>query len=159
MPSVDYADEGRLGIFRHQRLPAPAGLRDRGRRKLVEDRLAEAAERRAAPQKMRQRVAFAFAPLLRGQANPPDSARHAPRFDDESVRPFLRDASGQAAGLVLGDERQGGAGRKSIEGLADEVGSVPNGQAPEVDFRRIRHAGHVLAERSALLLEEPPERT
>jgi hypothetical protein len=65
---------------------------------------------------------------------------------------LLGDTRRETAGLVFGDKRKGRTSRQAVESFADEIRTVPEWKTPKIDFRRARHAGHVLGKRSALLL-------
>jgi len=84
----------------------------------------------------------------------PHPAGDAARFHDEAIRPLLTDARGQRSRFVLSNEGKRASRRETIESFADLVGAFPRRESPQINFRRLCHAGHVLAGVSALLPEK-----
>ena len=84
----------------------------------------------------------------------PHPARDAARFHDKAIRPLLADARGQRSRFVLGYEGKRASRRETVERFADLVGAFPRRESPQINFRRLCHAGHVLAGVSALLPEK-----
>ena len=84
----------------------------------------------------------------------PHAARDAARFHYKTIRPLLTDPHGQCPRFVLGDERKRASRRETVESFADLVGAFPRRESPQINFRRLCHARHVLGALSALLPEK-----
>jgi hypothetical protein len=108
---------------------------------------------RATGEKGNQRIAPpAQTTGARRDADPPQPTAYPACLYDIMLWMLLGNARREAARLVFGYEREGGSRRQAIEGFTDQIRTVPERKTPQIDFRRVRHAGHVLGKRSALLL-------
>ena len=95
--------------------------------------------------------AQAFSTSKRASGHCPNAATDATRLDDEAVRTILGHAGREGSRLGVCYEGERPSGWKTVESFTDQIGTVPNGKTPKVDFGRLYHSRHVLAGPSALL--------